>query len=168
MSQSLDIDPISAPLREVLAVFSESLSSVRFPDVDASALAEAAVLVEQHAAEQRRLEAALEEQRKTLEESQEQLLQKAQRALAYARVFAEGDVLLSSRLEGIALPRIRAARASTPGPIAEAPKKQKKQKATDTTLFGGPDVLPSPTEQTEQTEARDTLPPMESLEQAAL
>jgi hypothetical protein len=109
-------DPVSAPVREVLAVFDDALEDVRFPDVDAAALHAAADGVTAAHAELRRLEAVVDEARRRLEESQEALLHRAQRAVAYARVYADGDAALAARLDAIALPRSRGVRPSSPEP----------------------------------------------------
>lgn len=57
---------------------------------------------------------ALEAARRSLVERQEVLLQQVQRALAYARVYAEADEALSAQLEAVTLPRA-AKRARTDG-----------------------------------------------------
>lgn len=137
-------DPISPALRELLAVFDDTLHDVKFPDVDNDALVASAAQVEQRFADMKRLEAALEDARKKLDESQETLLGKAQRAVAYARVYADGDVLLTSRLESISLPRQRPAKSTTTTATAAgeaAPKKRgrpPKNAAADSTLFTVP------------------------------
>lgn len=131
-------DPISVSLRDVLAVFDDALADVKFPDVDNDALQAQAKEVEERHAEVRRLEAALEEAKKRLDDAQDGLLNKAQRAVAYARVYADGDVLLSSRLESIALPRAKA-KSSPPAQASSAPKKRgrpaKNAAEADASLF---------------------------------
>jgi hypothetical protein len=63
---------------------------------------------------QRAAQLALDVARGALHERQEALLQQAQRALAYARVYAEADVALTARLDAITLPRgSRRARSET-------------------------------------------------------
>jgi hypothetical protein len=52
-----------------------------------------------------RAEAALEVAHQELQDSQEALLLKGQRALAYARVYAEERAELGAKLDAIALPR---------------------------------------------------------------
>ena len=130
---------ISHALRDVLTVFDDDgLCDVKFPDVDNDALQAQAAQVEERFKEMKRLEAALEDARKKLDEAQEALLSKAQRAVAYARVYAEGDVLLSSRLESISLPRPKARTTATTTTMAETPKKRgrpKNQPAADSSLF---------------------------------
>ena len=118
------LDPISPALRDVLAVFDDALADVKFPDVDNAALQAQAKEVEERFAEVKRLEAALDEARRSLDDAQESLLSRSQRAVAYARVFADGDVLLSSRLESITLPRSKAKSSSSPPAQATAPKKR--------------------------------------------
>ncbi|HEX8823134.1 MAG TPA: hypothetical protein VF794_24610 [Archangium sp.] len=98
-------DPISPAMRALLEVFSTELSEVKFPDVDVEVLDEAAARVKAQAEAVAQAQAALEAARQALGESQEALLQKGQRALAYARVFAEEDASLSMKLEAISLPR---------------------------------------------------------------
>jgi len=132
-------DPISGALRELLAIFGDALGDVKFPDVDARALGAQAKQIEEKFVSVRRAEAALAEARLTLGEAQDQLLQRAQRALAYARVFADGDAALTAKLDAIALPRTRPGK---PGPGApatdDAPRKRgrpRKLPPTGTTLF---------------------------------
>ncbi|HEX8437296.1 hypothetical protein [Archangium sp.] len=105
MFDTTENDPISPAMRALLEVFSTDLSEVKFPDVDAEVLDEAAARVKAQAEAVAQAQAALEAARQALGESQEALLQKGQRALAYARVFAEEDVALSTKLEAISLPR---------------------------------------------------------------
>ncbi len=105
MFDATENDPISPAMRALLEVFSTELSEVKFPDVDAEVLEEAAGRVREMAEAVARAQAALEAARQALGESQEALLQKGQRALAYARVFAEEDAALSTRLEAIGLPK---------------------------------------------------------------
>lgn len=135
-------DPISGALRDLLAVFADALGDVKFPDVDARALGTQAKQIEERFGEVRRAEAALVEARRKLGEAQDGLLQRAQRALAYARVFADGDPTLTARLDAIALPRARAARSATVPATDDAPKKRgrpRKVPAPGTTLFAGDD-----------------------------
>ncbi len=106
-------EAVNPAIRELLVIFAEALAGVSFPDVDGKALAVQAAQVEERAAEVRRLEATLDDARRRLAEAHEALAVRAQRAMAYARVFADGDAALSARLEGLALPRVRGARTVT-------------------------------------------------------
>ncbi|ADO76032.1 hypothetical protein [Stigmatella aurantiaca] len=105
-------DPISPAMQDLLKLFGQDLAAVKFPDVDRGVLEEAAARVKQKAEEVARAQAALEAARQSLYEGQEALLQKGQRALAYARIFAEEDAELSAKLDGISLPR----------PVRKAPR----------------------------------------------
>jgi multidrug efflux pump subunit AcrA (membrane-fusion protein) len=105
MFDANDNDPISPAMRALLEVFSTELSEVKFPDMDVEVLEEAAGRVREQAEAVARAQAALEAARQALVESQEALQQKGQRALAYARVFAEEDEALSTKLEAISLPK---------------------------------------------------------------
>jgi ATP-dependent Clp protease ATP-binding subunit ClpA len=115
-------DPISPAMRALLEVFSTELSEVKFPDVDAEVLDEAAERVRAQAEAVAKAQAALEAARQALAEGQEALLQKGQRALSYARVFAEEDAALSTKLEAISLPKAARKLVRPDGTVAaEAP-----------------------------------------------
>ena len=98
-------NPIPAPIQTVLALFTTSLADVRFADVDAEQLARLASDVEAAAETVAAAQATLDAAREALQDRQDALLHQAQRALAYARVYAESDESLSARLEAISLPR---------------------------------------------------------------
>ena len=98
-------NPIPAPVQALLDLFTTSLADVRFADVDGQALARCATEVESAAEAVALAQSALDAAREALQQKQDALLQRAQRALAYARVYAEGDETLSGRLDGVSLPR---------------------------------------------------------------
>jgi hypothetical protein len=103
---------IPAPIQTLLDVFSASLTDVRFGDVDGKTLALCAADVESAANALAAAQSALDAAREIVQEKQDALLRQAQRALAYARVYAEGDDALTGRLEAVGLPRAaRRARA---------------------------------------------------------
>lgn len=81
------------------------MATVRFADVDAEGLASLAAEVERAASGVADQEAKLAELRQSLAQAQESLLVLAQRALAYARVYAENNDELTEELNQIALPR---------------------------------------------------------------
>jgi len=116
---------LSAPVQAVLELFQGPLSDVRFADVDAAGLANLAAEVEGAASAVTQQEAQLSELRQTLAERQEALLLLAQRAVAYARVYAEHDEALTEKLASITLPRAgkprRASTAKAPSAEASAP-----------------------------------------------
>jgi ElaB/YqjD/DUF883 family membrane-anchored ribosome-binding protein len=96
---------ISSAVQDVLDLFATELAPMKFGDLEATVLSAAADEVTDAAATVSRAEAALEAARAVLAEKQEALLQKTHRALAYARVYAEDDPALESRVERISLPR---------------------------------------------------------------
>ena len=119
-------DPISPALHSLLDLFASDLKQVKFPDMDAAVLQESAGRVRERAEALAKAQAAMEVARLALHESQEALLQRGQRALAYVRVFAEENAELSAKLDGISLPR--AARKSV---RTDAPAEAQVQAAND-------------------------------------
>jgi hypothetical protein len=99
------MDAIASPIQSLLDLFATALVELRFADVDAQTLARAAADVQAASLVVSTAQAALDDARQALHERQETLLQYAQRAAAYARVYAENDEALSARLSAIALPR---------------------------------------------------------------
>lgn len=123
-------DPISPALQDLLKLFGQELATVKFPELDRKVLEEAAARVKEKAEEVARAQAALEAARQSLYESQEVLLQKGQRALAYARIFAEEDAELSAKLDAISLPRpVRKAPRMEGASALEAPAAQGEESA---------------------------------------
>jgi hypothetical protein len=104
---------LSPSIQSVLELFKGPLRSIRFADIDADGLANLAAEVEAAASEVQRHEEKLAELRHGLAQRQEALLLLAQRALAYARVYAEDDEPLLEALNGIALPRAAKSRKPT-------------------------------------------------------
>ncbi len=82
-------DPLSPLAREVLALFSEALSEVRFPDIDAAVLASGAEGLRAVQRDVEILEIRLDAAREIVAAQSEALNAQAQRALAYARVYAD-------------------------------------------------------------------------------
>jgi thioredoxin-like negative regulator of GroEL len=98
-------EPIPTAVQEVLDLFGGELASLKFGDLDPAALAGSADEVRVASASVARAQTELDAARGTLAEKIEALLQKAHRALAYARVYAEDQPELASRIEAISLPR---------------------------------------------------------------
>jgi hypothetical protein len=114
---------VASPVLSVLELFKGPLAGMHFADVNAEGLALLAANVERAGAEVASAEAKLAELRQALATEQDALLALTQRALAYARVYAENHDELMASLDGIALPRPtkpRKASSSKPSP-AEAP-----------------------------------------------
>jgi hypothetical protein len=114
------MDAIPSPVRAVIDLFADPLRDIRFGDVDATTLGELAASATAAAEVVEAAEAQLLRDRRTLQERQEALLSQAQRALAYARVYAENDPALTERIEQIALPRpARRARSAADALVLE-------------------------------------------------
>jgi len=96
---------LSPSIQAVVQLFDGPLAGVRFADIDGSGLGRLATEVEEAARQVQSQEAQLAELRQALAQRQEALLTLAQRALSYARVYAEGDEALTAELARIALPR---------------------------------------------------------------
>lgn len=94
----------AAGLDELRQLFQTELRAVSFPGIDAEVLEGAASRVHDAQSEVERCEAALAAARQLLVEAEEDELGRAQRALAYARVYAEDQPALHQRLAAIVLP----------------------------------------------------------------
>ncbi len=119
--------PIPSSVQSLCELFSTELSEVKFPDVDGLALREATERVVVQAEALARAEALLVYAREQLQEAQDALLHKSQRALSYALVFAEENPALASKLSEISLPRSpRRVRSEAPvsEELAAAPKRR--------------------------------------------
>jgi hypothetical protein len=103
--QLMTTDAISPPIQSLLELFTTSLADVRFADLDGQTLARHAAGVHAAAETVAAAQSALDAAREALNERQETLLHQSQRALAYARVFAESDEALTAELDAITLPR---------------------------------------------------------------
>lgn len=99
------MEAIAPPIQAILDLFATSLADVRFADLDATALANLAAEVRSVAEVVAAAQAALASAEGALRERQGALLQQVQRAVAYARVYAESDDALTRQIEAIALPR---------------------------------------------------------------
>lgn len=124
--------PMSAippSVQAVLDLFSGALSEVRFADVDASGLTTLASEVEAAAMEVEARQADLNTARDTLNQRQEGLLLRVQRALAYARVYAESDPELTQRLNAISLPRAAKRPRAEPAATTSEPRRKSRTEA---------------------------------------
>jgi hypothetical protein len=97
-------DPIPAFVHGVLGLFGGPLADVRFPDIDRASLEALAQGCCDAQLELEALEAALESARARTRAAQEALGDRAQRALAYARVFALGQPELEEALSSLRAP----------------------------------------------------------------
>lgn len=112
-----DPDPVPSAVVSLLQVFAQELTDVSFPDVDGATLGlasldERANIVRRQTEELEALRARVAVARDALEGARVDLGRHAERALAYARVYAEGQPELSDRLA--AIPLGRAAKTKSP------------------------------------------------------
>jgi hypothetical protein len=96
-------DPVSEPVAALIDVFGANAAALCFPEVDHAALEALAAELRQAAVEVERQERALHQARQALDERRDALRARAERGLAYARIYAEDDEALREQLEGIDL-----------------------------------------------------------------
>ena len=123
-------DPVPAALLDLLALFEGPLKSVQFPDVDRAVLSELADSVRASAEDVERAGAALLAARVALDERREALVRMSQRALAYARVYAEDDAELRAKIDTITMPKTRGPAKSPPARSPEAAANPEAQQNT--------------------------------------
>ncbi len=130
-------DPVIPPSAQiVLDFFDNELAEVKFPDIDQEVLQQAAERVLALAEDQAKAEAALQVTREALQEGQDQLLSRCQRALSYAKVYAEEDPDLSRRLDAVNLQRPGRGKTQ-PAPIDGADAKVPGKRGRRATASGG-------------------------------
>jgi ElaB/YqjD/DUF883 family membrane-anchored ribosome-binding protein len=100
------MNSIPQSVRAVLDLFATELAELRFGDLDAALLTRLAEEVGAAEGAVAQAEAALAAARTRLHEGHDALLLQAQRALAYAKVYAEENPDLAQSLELISLPRV--------------------------------------------------------------
>ena len=134
------------PANAVLDLYAHDLANVQFPGVSLAILEQAQSAVKDALNDLAQAEALLEAAHATLLARQDELAQKATRALAYARIYAEADEALAEKVAAIAsLPGLspRGARrpndalasqnlASAPRRRGRPPKAQPEQTALGT------------------------------------
>lgn len=129
-------DTLPTSVRYLAELFADALAAVKFPDVDAAALASSVARVDAMATDVARLEEELAKAKQNVDAARDDLLRMSARAHAYARVFAEDDEGLRARLEAITLPRARPRASVAPSlasvePPAANPRKRKKAASDD-------------------------------------
>ena len=125
-------DSIPLFAQEVISLYAEAMPDVRFPDLDLEVLENTAKELRAALLSVERATAELAAARSAAQQQSELLEARTARALSYARVFAEGDALLTERI--VALGRSESAAVAQSAP----PKKRgrpRKNAAADTSLF---------------------------------
>ncbi len=97
-------DPVAPWCAQIVALFGGPLEAVRFPDIDATALAAATEAVRQAQLEVEALERALDEARGQTQAANGLCAELCTRALAYARVFATDKPELAAEIATVSVP----------------------------------------------------------------
>ena len=103
MKKTSTMIPIPPNVAEVLAVFTDELQKVVFPDVSAESLKKLSDQVNDKVKLVGKVATALAAAQEELEKSQQDLAKQAAHALAYARIYAEDKPELAQRLNAINL-----------------------------------------------------------------
>jgi hypothetical protein len=128
-------DHLAAPLREVLDLYAEHYSDVRFPDLDLDILRSAADDVAAAAAEVAAAEASIAPLRERAKAVEAELTQKVVRALSFLKVYVEGDEEQYARLDALTVALLASRRAArkiadpASAPTAERPRRGRKPKS---------------------------------------
>lgn len=123
------VDTLSPQVRALLDLFDGPLREVRFPDADGQSLASAAADAEAARAAVDAAERALAEAKAALEGAQRTLDQKAQRSLAYARVYAVDKPELQAALDAVPGKASKRASAGVADPSAPPRRRGRPPKA---------------------------------------
>lgn len=103
MSEPQASDSLGRPLRAALELFEEALPEVRFPDASAELLRAKASSVAGRADAVRAAREALAEAEAALAEERAAFAELVGKALAYARIYAEGRPEIAERLAALGL-----------------------------------------------------------------
>lgn len=130
-------DPIPPSVKALVDLFKNELASVAFPGVDGAILEQLMTDVKSYTDAVIKAEAALEAARMSLRDSEEALAIKTQKALAYARVYAEDRPEIASKVDYVAriagtAPVASAAATRDREPGSDAPKRRGRQKKVAT------------------------------------
>lgn len=91
-------DPTPPFARQLMELYAEAMAEVRFPDLDLARLRAGEKELQAAQLELEQAEAALDAVRALRDAQAQALNQQAERALAYAKIFAAGDAELAARL----------------------------------------------------------------------
>jgi hypothetical protein len=119
---SAPIDPVPEWVNAIRSLFGAELTGLSFGGLDGEELDALAELVREAQGEVEAARKILAERSATLHEAQRALAKRSQQALAFAKIFAEGDEVLAARLGDLGPPRS----AST---ASKEPRKRRRRKA---------------------------------------
>lgn len=144
----MDIDSsasLPAGIEDLIDVFATELPEVRFADLDRAALEEDAARVRALAEAVSRAEAAAAAARADLAGARDRLVDRGQRAVAYARIYAEGvgNAELCARLNAVALNGIGRRGDGSPGAQPDlTPRRRGRPPKNASTAASGHPPLP--------------------------
>lgn len=143
MTMDPDSNPVPTAVKELLALFDGPLAEVRFPDVDGAALREQVASVDAAVKDVEAAAAAWAEAKRAVDARLETLVQKAQRALAYARVYAEDKPELDAQLAALVFPKWGDPRGTKTGGAEQqvAARKRGRPKKSETTAAPKAEVV---------------------------
>lgn len=124
-------DPVSPSIKALVELFKNELAAVTFPGVDGAMLEQLIGDVQRNTHAVVQAEAAVEAARAALRDSEEALAVKSQKALAYARVYAEdrpeiaAKVDVVSRIAGTSAPTNSASSVRERDGGSDAPPKRR-------------------------------------------
>ncbi|NLL14822.1 MAG: hypothetical protein GX267_15570 [Fibrobacter sp.] len=123
---------IPAPVQEFYELYQQNFSSVSFPDVSLEILDKLISDVHEKMKALEEARALLDTAQQNLENSQNELLQKSMRALAYAKIYAEDQEELFKQLSSLNLAKSsRSSRKSSSEPGEVKRTRSKKQEKTE-------------------------------------
>ncbi len=96
-------NPIPAPIQDFYELFKQNFSSVNFPDINLEILDTLINDVHEKMKALNEVYTLINSAQQDLENSQNELLQKSMRALAYAKIYSEDQEELFKQLSGINL-----------------------------------------------------------------
>ena len=137
-NSSASTDLIPSGVHTVISLFEGPLKSVNFPNIDRERLQERIQEVESSAQELNDLLARVDGLQQTIAEAKDRLVKDAERAVAYARVYAAEDEALLETLSSVEFGssadkkrRPRKAAAGAAAEAGQAPKKRKPKAAAE-------------------------------------
>lgn len=135
--------PVATPslppfARDVIDLYASSLAEVRFPDVDLATLESCADSLREAQEEVERLDAELQAAQERVMERTATLLTRADRALSYARIFADDNAELSARIGAIS----GNVSVSSEEPVAQGGRKRGRPKKAAATADAQLDIAP--------------------------
>lgn len=118
-------DTIPSSIQEFYDLFKKDLSNVTFPDISIEILENLISEVHEKFSALKEAQAQVIAAQEALEASQNELLQKSIRGLAYAKIYAEGQEELSEKLAQIVLSKgAKSSKGTTEGKRTRAKKSE--------------------------------------------